>query len=497
MPQHLLSDLITGLNCEQQQGPIAHGITQDIQSLACDPDQVIEGSLFIAMPRWHINAHRVIDGHDHINSAIQRGARAIVCQRLPTEQMEQVTYLLVSDCNRALISLAGAWFGHPSRALTLVGVTGTNGKTTIATSLYHLFRKLGHRTGLISTIENRIHNQTVTTTRTTPDILELHQLMRRMVDAGCSHCFMEVSSHGIDQNRIGGLAFDGAIFTNLGRDHLDYHPTFEHYAHTKKRFFDALGETAFALTNGDDPQGAFMTQDCLAQVHDYGLLHPARFHARILSHKLTGLRLDLQGQALACRMSGTFNAYNLLAVYAAATLLGESEGPVRDALEALEPVEGRLDWVQSQDGITGIVDYAHTPEALHAVLQAIHGIKPPQARVLTVLGCGGNRDQDKRPLMAAAAFEASHRLILTSDNPRYENPVDIVDDMKQGLSNSEAERTLTVLNRPQAIKTACRLADKGDVILVAGKGHERYQEINGTRHPCHDMGVLHDALGEF
>ena len=460
----------------------------NITGIAADSRRVSEGMLFVAVKGT------TVDGHDFIASAIERGAAAIVCERIPDTIDEavkaRVPFLIVPDAAEALGRLLDTWHGHPSQHLTLVGVTGTNGKTTVATLLYDLFRKLGYRAGLISTVCNRIDEETLPTDHTTPDPVTLHALIARMAEAGCTHVFMEVSSHAIDQQRIAGLHYAGGVFTNLTRDHLDYHKTVENYLRAKKRFFDGLPAEAFALTNADDKSGAVMLQNTAARKLTYSLRTVADFKGKIVEAHFEGTELLIDGHDVTVAFVGRFNAYNLLAVYGTAVTLGEDAEQVLVALSALRPVAGRFETITSPEGFTAIVDYAHTPDALANVLTSIHEVLRGTGRVITVVGAGGNRDQGKRPLMAREASRLSDQLILTSDNPRFENPDAIIREMEAGLTDAERVRVLCITDRLSAIKTACQLARRGDVILVAGKGHEDYQEVRGVKHPFDDREVL-------
>ena len=398
----------------------------------------------------------------------------------------QVTFILVDNTDKALGLMASKWFGEPSKQLTLVGVTGTNGKTTIATLLYKLVRALGHKAGLLSTVVNYIEDEAVPATHTTPDAIELNGLLRRMVDAGCTYAFMEVSSHAIAQERIAGLDFDGALFTNLTRDHIDYHKTFDNYRDTKKRLFDGLKKSAFAVTNKDDKNGLVMTQNCKASVHTYSTRSLADYKAQILEEGFDGMMLNINGKEVFVPLVGRFNVSNLLCIYGAALNLGFDELEVLRVLSTLKPVNGRFETIHSTKGWTAIVDYAHTPDAVDNVIQTIREIKKENARLITVVGCGGNRDKGKRPMMAQIAKKGSEQLILTSDNPRDEEPQDILKDMTDGLTEEELRSTLVIEDRAAAIQTACTLAQSGDVILVAGKGHEDYQIIKGVKHHFYD-----------
>ena len=469
----------------------------EIKSLHFDSRKIGAGDLFVAQ------VGTAVDGHTFIDSCIANGAAAIVLSK--REFMANVkcqmsndkcpTYILVQNTDRALGLLASKWFGEPSKALTLVGVTGTNGKTTIATLLYKLVRALGHKAGLLSTVVNYIDAEPVPATHTTPDALELNALLRRMVDAGCTYAFMEVSSHAIAQERIAGLDFDGALFTNLTRDHIDYHKTFDNYRDTKKRLFDGLKKSAFAVTNKDDKNGLVMTQNCKATVHTYSTRSLADYKAQILEEGFDGMMLSINGKEVFVPLVGRFNVSNLLCIYGAALNLGFDELDILRVLSTLKPVNGRFETIHSPKGWTAIVDYAHTPDAVDNVIQTIReilnskAINPQSgqtAKLITVIGCGGNRDKGKRPMMAQIAKKGSEQLILTSDNPRDEEPLDILNDMKAGLTETELRSTLVIEDRAAAIQTACTLAQANDVILIAGKGHEDYQIIKGVKHHFDD-----------
>jgi UDP-N-acetylmuramoyl-L-alanyl-D-glutamate--2,6-diaminopimelate ligase len=461
----------------------------EITGVESDSRRVTPGALFVA-----IGGHSV-DGHDFIDKAIAQGAAAIVCERpAEADRSGDVAWIRVSDSAEALGKLASAWYGEPSRRVTLVGVTGTNGKTTIATLLYRLFRKLGYRAGLLSTICNYIDDKAVPTDHTTPDALTAHRLMAQMADVGCEYVFMEVSSHAIGQRRIGGLDFNGGVFTNLTRDHLDYHQTMENYLKTKKRFFDDLPSNAFALTNADDKSGPVMLQNTAARKLTYSLRTMADFKGKIIESHLEGTEMEINGQDVYTHFVGRFNASNLLAVYGVAVALEEEPEEILIALSTLLPVSGRFETIRSPQGVTAIVDYAHTPDALENVLAGIHEVLGAAGHIVTVVGAGGNRDKGKRPLMAREAARRSDQLILTSDNPRFEDPDVIIEEMLAGLNADERARTLCITDRKQAIKTAVALAKSGDVVLVAGKGHEDYQEIKGVKSYFDDRKVLRDIF---
>ncbi len=466
---------------------------KEIKGLHFDSRKIGEGDLFVAQ------VGTAVDGHTFIDGCVEKGAAAVVLSdRAFMHDAKDVTYILVENTDKALGLMASKWFGEPSKALTLVGVTGTNGKTTIATLLYKLVRALGHKAGLLSTVVNYIEDEAVAATHTTPDAIELNGLLRRMVDAGCEYAFMEVSSHAIAQERIAGLDFDGALFTNLTRDHIDYHKTFDNYRDTKKRLFDGLKKSAFAVTNKDDKNGLVMTQNCKAEVKTYSTRSLADYKAQILEEGFEGMMLNINGKEVFVPLVGRFNVSNLLCIYGAALCLGFEELEVLRVLSTLKPVNGRFETIRSEKGWTAIVDYAHTPDAVDNVIQTIREIIDGQKskvesrkpRLITVIGCGGNRDKGKRPMMAQIAKRGSEQLILTSDNPRDEEPADILNDMKAGLTEEELRSTLVIEDREAAIQTACMLAQKGDVILVAGKGHEDYQIIKGVKHHFDDHEVV-------
>jgi UDP-N-acetylmuramoyl-L-alanyl-D-glutamate--2,6-diaminopimelate ligase len=456
----------------------------EIAGIHSDSRKITPGMLFVAVKGT------AADGHDYIESAIGRGAVAVVCKDIPEMLCEKAAFIAVKDPADALGRLMAAWHDYPSGKLKLVGVTGTNGKTTIATLLYETFRRLGHKAGLISTVCNYIDGRAIPATHTTPDPVTLQGLLAGMADAGCEYAFMEVSSHATDQKRISGLSFDGGIFTNLTRDHLDYHKTADNYLRAKKAFFDGLPAAAFALTNADDKTGAVMLQNTKAKKLSYSLRTPADFKGRILESHFEGTAMVINGREVAVHFVGRFNAYNLLAVYGAAVALGKDPEEVLVALSALKPVPGRFEIIPSPLGYAAVVDYAHTPDALANVLNSIREMLGGRGKIITVVGAGGNRDKGKRPLMAQEAARLSDRVILTSDNPRFEEPGDILKDMEAGLPASDRERTLCIEDRTQAIRTATLLAGKGDVILVAGKGHEDYQEIKGVKYPFDDREKL-------
>ena len=462
----------------------------DITGINIDSRRIEKGHLFVAIKGTQT------DGHKYIPKAQELGAAAILCEDLPTEQQDNVTYVQVASTESAVGPVATLFYGDPSQKLKLVGVTGTNGKTTIATLLFHMFRKFGHKCGLLSTVCNYIEDEAIPTDHTTPDPIELNQLLARMVEAGCEYAFMECSSHAIQQQRIGGLKFAGGLFTNLTRDHLDYHKTFENYRNAKKMFFDELGKDAFAITNADDKNGLFMVQNCKAQVKTYSTRTMADFKARIIECHFEGMYLEIDGREVGVQFIGKFNVSNLLAVYGAAVMLGKQPEDILVILSTLKSVSGRLEPVHSPDGVTAIVDYAHTPDALENVLNAILEVLDGKGgHVITVCGAGGNRDKGKRPLMAQEAVKQSDKVIITSDNPRFEEPQDIINDMLAGLNAQQMKKVLSIADRREAIRTATMLAQKGDVILIAGKGHEDYQEIKGVKHHFDDKEVVREIFG--
>ena len=461
----------------------------EITGVNIDSRKIKDRHLFVAMKGTQV------DGHKFIGKAIESGAKAILCEDMPQEKNDGVCYIQVASTEDAVGKVATLFFGDPSKHLKLVGVTGTNGKTTIATLLYNMFRKFGYKVGLLSTVCNYIDDREVPADHTTPDPIELNELLSKMVKAGCEYAFMECSSHAIHQKRIGGLKFAGGIFTNLTRDHLDYHKTFENYRNAKKAFFDGLPKTAFAITNADDRNGMVMVQNTKATIKIYSTRQMADFRARIIEMHFAGMYLDIDGHEVGVQFIGKFNVSNLLAVYAAARMLGMQPEDILVAMSTLHSVSGRLEPIQSPDGFTAIVDYAHTPDALENVLNAIHEVLNGKGKVITVCGAGGNRDKGKRPLMAQEAVRQSDRVIITSDNPRFEDPQDIINDMIAGLNKEQMKKVITIVDRKEAIKTACMMARKGDVILVAGKGHENYQEIKGVKHHFDDKEVLHEIFG--
>lgn len=463
----------------------------DVKDICFDSRKVRQGSLFIAVRGTQS------DGHEYISRAIASGAVAVVCEKLPTDIDEKIAFVTVKNSAEALGIVASNFFANPSQKLKIVGVTGTNGKTTVATLLYKLFIALGRPSGLLSTVENRIMNDVVTATHTTPDPIQLNELLRRMADAGCTHVFMEVSSHAIDQDRIAGLKFAGAIFTNITHDHLDYHVTFENYIKAKKKYFDELSSDAFALVNADDKRGMVMLQNTKATKYTYGLKKMVDFKGKIITNSIEGLELEIGGKNVWFKLIGDFNAYNLLSVYGAAVLLGEESDEVLTKLSALEGAVGRFQLVQPGSRFIAIVDYAHTPDALQNVLETIALFRTGTEQVITVVGCGGNRDRTKRPLMASIACRLSDKVVLTSDNPRDEDPMEIIREMQTGVKPTEVRKTLVMPDREEAIKTACMMAKDRDIILIAGKGHETYQEIKGFKYPFDDREVVERMLKLF
>ena len=506
----ILSELVKAIKPLEVIGPT----DVEVNGLHFDSRKINKGDVFVAQ------VGTAVDGHTFIDGCVAKGAAAVVLSKreyievYPREFYDHpqdaqssralhpegkgVTFILVENTDKALGLMASKWFGEPSKELTLVGVTGTNGKTTIATLLYKLVRALGHKAGLLSTVVNYIEDEAVPATHTTPDAIELNGLLRRMVDAGCEYAFMEVSSHAIAQERIAGLDFDGALFTNLTRDHIDYHKTFDNYRDTKKRLFDGLKKSAFAVTNKDDKNGLVMTQNCKAEVKTYSTRSLADYKAQILEEGFEGMMLNINGKEVFVPLVGRFNVSNLLCIYGAALCLGFEELEVLRVLSTLKPVNGRFETIRSPKGWTAIVDYAHTPDAVDNVIQTIREIlgsdkvtkDKVQRKLITVVGCGGNRDKGKRPMMAQIAKKGSEQLILTSDNPRDEEPADILNDMKAGLTEEELRSTLVIEDREAAIQTACTLAQSGDVILIAGKGHEDYQIIKGVKHHFDDHEVV-------
>ena len=481
-----LEELLKKISVKTIEGPA----DVDIVGVDIDSRKVGPGHLFVAIKGTQT------DGHQYIAKAIELGAVAILCEDMPAERQAGVTYVQVTSTESAIGPVATTFYGDPTSKLILVGVTGTNGKTTIATLLYNMFRRLGFKCGLLSTVCNYIEDEAVPASHTTPDPIELNQLLSRMVEAGCQYAFMECSSHAIAQQRIGGLKFAGGIFTNLTRDHLDYHKTVENYRNAKKAFFDMLPKGAFAVTNADDKNGMFMVQNTKATVKTYSIRSMADFKARIVECHFEGMYLEVDGHEVGVQFIGKFNVSNLLAVYGAAVMLGQKPEDILLVLSTLKSVAGRLEPIHSPEGYTAVVDYAHTPDALENVLNAIHEVLDGKdGRIITVCGAGGNRDKGKRPLMAQEAVKQSDRVIITSDNPRFEEPQDIINDMLAGLDQKQMKKVVSIVDRKEAIRTACMMAQKGDVILIAGKGHEDYQEIKGVKHHFDDREVVREIFG--
>lgn len=459
-----------------------------INKIFIDSKQVKPNSMFIAIKGTNV------DGHDFIEDAIHKGSKFIVCEHIPCDTRSDVLYIRVENTSKIAGIIAAAYYDFPSKKIKVVGVTGTNGKTTVATLLYRLHRYMGNKCGLLSTVVNYVDSKLFEATHTTPNPIELQRLLNKMVEARCEYCFMEVSSHSIVQHRIEGVHFHGGIFTNISHDHLDYHKTFEAYLKAKKTFFDYLPETAFALTNLDDKNGLVMLQNTKAKVYTYAQKTLADFHAKILEKHLDGTLVQFDNTEVFVKLIGEFNISNLLAIYATSLILGSPKDEVLEKMSLLNAVDGRFEYFTSKNGVTAIVDYAHTPDALAKVLSTIKDLKKEHADIITVIGAGGNRDKTKRPLMALEACKYSNKVILTSDNPRFENPEDIINDMKSGLNEAELQKTLCIIDRKEAIKTALMLAKKDDIVLVAGKGHENYQEIKGIKYPFDDRQVIKEFI---
>jgi len=479
-----LEDILTNADVLETKGSLELAISD----ITFDSREVLKSSLFVAVQGTQV------DGHDYIDEALSNGAQVIVCQSFPDKVKSDITYIKVENSAIALGIIASNYFGNPSFQLVLVGITGTNGKTTTTTLLYKLFTGLGFKTGLISTILNKVGTKELPATHTTPDAIQIHKMLREMVDAGCDYVFMEVSSHAIEQNRIAGLSFAGAVFTNITHDHLDYHLTFKNYLTAKKKLFDLLAADAFALSNADDKNGKVILQNTKAVKHTYGIKSMADFKGKVIENHFSGMQMLIDGHEIHALLSGSFNAYNLLAAYSTAILLKQDQDEVLTAISQLAGAEGRFELVRSKNNITGIVDYAHTPDALKNVLDSINSLRTKNEQLITVIGAGGDRDRKKRPKMAHIASRLSTLLILTSDNPRSEDPEQILEEMKKGIEADKTNKTLTITNRKEAIKTAVTMAHEGDVILVAGKGHEKYQEIKGKRYPFDDKQLLTEYL---
>ncbi|HEY1040994.1 MAG TPA: UDP-N-acetylmuramoyl-L-alanyl-D-glutamate--2,6-diaminopimelate ligase [Bacteroidia bacterium] len=461
-----------------------------VSGIVFDSRKVKKDSLFVA------TRGNNVDGHAYINTAIEAGANSIICEEYPDTTFEHITYVKVKDTSFALGIIASNYFDNPSEKLKLIGVTGTNGKTTTVTLLYNLFKQLGYTVGLLSTVKNKIQNEVIPATHTTPDAVALNELLAKMVEKGCQYAFMEVSSHAVVQHRITGITFSGGVFTNITHDHLDYHKTFDEYIKAKKGFFDKLSDDAFALTNKDDANGLIMLQNTNAKKVTYALKSVADHKCRIIENHLNGLLLNIDGQELWVKLIGSFNAYNVLAVYCVAILLKQDKTNVLTALSTLNAVEGRFQQIKSTSGIIGIVDYAHTPDALKNVLETIKNIRTGNEQVITLVGCGGDRDTTKRPVMAKIACELSNKVILTSDNPRSEDPEEILNQMQKGIDPVDMKKVMRISDRKEAIRTACTFAKPGDIILIAGKGHENYQEIKGVKHPFDDFEILKETIKE-
>jgi len=466
-----------------------HGnMENEISLLTYDSRNVTADAVFFAIKGTQV------DGHNYITNVIEKGCKAIVCEVLPAELNTGIAFIQVSNTSEAMALMAAEFYHHPSKKLILVAVTGTNGKTTVASLLFSLFRKFGHHVGLLSTVQNQINETVIPSTHTTPDAIRINELLQQMLEAGCEYCFMEASSHAIDQNRIKGLHFAGVLFTNITHDHLDYHVTFDNYIKAKKKLFDDVNDDAFALTNKDDKNGMVMLQNTKATRYTYSLKSMADFKVKIMEADFDGMLLNMNGDEAWFRLVGEFNAYNLLAVYGAAFLLGKDKNEIITLLSSLSSVNGRFDLIKSANGIVAIVDYAHTPDALKNVLATINGVRTNNEQLITVVGCGGNRDAAKRPVMANVATKYSNKVIFTSDNPRNEDPEIILDEMQKGVDPVHYKKTLRITNRKEAIKAAVGMANKGDIILVAGKGHETYQEINGVKHHFDDKEILKEMF---
>ena len=477
-----LNDILKGIDCK-----VTNVAEREVTGITFDSRQAKEGVMFVAQRGVHV------DGHAYRGAAVAQGAKVVVCEELPAEMTGEVTYIETADSSKALRIMASNFYGNPSGKLKLIGITGTNGKTTTVTLLHRMFRLAGFHVGLLSTIVNKIDEEAIAATHTTPDAVELNGLLAKMVERGCEYCFMEVSSHSVVQQRIAGLTFAGGIFSNITHDHLDFHKTMAAYIAAKKGFFDQLPQGSWALTNCDDKNGMVMVQNCKAVVKTYSLMKIADFKCRILESTFQGQLLEINGKEVWTRLVGRFNGYNLTAIYGAAVLSGIEEGEALRLLSMLEAAEGRFEYVEGR-GITAIVDYAHTPDALENVLGTVNAIRREGQRLLTVVGCGGDRDKSKRPEMAQIGMKMSDVLILTSDNPRTEDPETILDDMEAGLDEEQKRRALRISDRREAIKTACRMAKEGDIVMVAGKGHEKYQDVNGVKHHFDDKEELAKEL---
>ena len=481
-----LKDILSGVTVLSANG----SVDVNVNAIVFDSRKATEGTAFVAIKGT------AVDGHSFIDGVIEKGCTVIIAEHEVNVPVN-VTLIVTDNSSKALALMATNFYNHPSEKLKLVGITGTNGKTTTTTLLFNLFMKLGYKSGLLSTVVNKIGSRDIPSTHTTPDPVALNELLNEMVEEGCTHCFMEVSSHAIHQHRISGLVFAGGVFTNITHDHLDYHATFKEYIRVKKSFFDELPSSAFALSNVDDKNGMVMMQNTKASKHTFALKSPADFKVKVLENQFSGLVLNLCGTEVWSKLIGDFNAYNLVTVYAVSELLGEEKIEVLTALSALESVDGRFQYTTSNGGITAIIDYAHTPDALENVLKTISSIRTRNEDVYTVVGCGGDRDKLKRPTMAAIACELSDKVIITSDNPRSEDPNTIIEEMMVGVEGQHFKKTLSIVDREQAIKTAVSMAQKGDIILIAGKGHEKYQDIKGVKHHFDDMELVTELFNKL
>lgn len=484
--ERILRDIVYGISLKKVIGSMDAAVA----SLTLDSRKAVNGSVFFAVSGTRF------DGHDFIPAVIEQGCKIIIAEK-EVEVPQDVTLIITDNSHKATGIVASNFYGEPSKQLKLVGITGTNGKTTTTTLLYNLFSKLGYKTGLLSTVVNKIGENAIPSTHTTPDPIALNELLAKMVDENCEYCFMEVSSHAIHQHRIAGLEFAGGVFTNITHDHLDYHNTFKEYLDVKKKFFDDLPISAFALTNVDDKNGSVMVQNTRAKIATYAMKTPADYKVKVLENQFSGLVLNINGKEVWSRLVGDFNAYNLLTAFAVSVLLGEDEDEVLTVLSALESVEGRFQYFISDSGVVTIIDYAHTPDALENVLKTIANIRTKNETLYTIIGCGGDRDKAKRPEMAKIACELSDKVILTSDNPRSEDPNQIIEEMNAGVPGHHFKKTLSVTDRKQAIKTAISMAEKGDIILIAGKGHEKYQEINGVKHDFDDREIAFELFKQM
>lgn len=483
----ILTELLRDINILEVKG----SLDVDVSSPSFDSRKIEQEGLYIAVPGTQV------DGHIFIEGVIEKGARTIICERFPDQLHPNVTYVRVESSSASLGQIAANFYGRPSERMKLIGVTGTNGKTTTVTLLSKIFRSLGHSVGLLSTIRNLINEEAIVATHTTPDAIQINELMRKMVDAGCTHCFMEVTSHAVVQNRVEGLVFSGGVFTNLSHDHLDYHKTMDAYFGAKKQFFDQLGSDAFALSNIDDARGLSIMRDTKAIKKTYSLNSPSDFRCSVKANAASGLILDIDGSEVQSKLRGRFNAYNILAAYAASVMLGADRQKVLEVIPRLEPVDGRFDFVPPVSGVSGIIDFAHTPDGLQKILADVNEMRPEGGKLITVVGCGGDKDKDKRPIMGRIAFDNSDVVIFTSDNPRSEDPLAIIKDMQQDLPQAGGEKLTIMPDRREAIRTACRIARPGDIILVAGRGHEKYQIIGDQKIPFEDKSALAESLSSI